>query len=409
MKTARITTTMIPAATRAHIANLLGRTSIAFAILFGVALLIYIGLVSWLHHHISGQAISITQAAGLPADAERIFRGLLSWLLAFAALPAFGRLVLESLNPFRSTDVILGRLALLILLGLSITLLPFGLRRLRGVDHAGLPVRMEASDPARAMWWNPDGDPVLFFSTETGGAVRYWNRPGITPDTGLQAAPVTRDIRARYEEILHRTAEEAEHHRREIETLEAETTAAKLRADELAAKVEADRQERLRIEAETARLRREREAAELRAKQATEKAARETRARETEAAFARQVEQLNQRIAELKRLPQPAPVSKSPAPTNQRPSTTPSLPTRPAPSEWITRTLHPTGYLAARGVPNSRIEIRSDGHGIFHTPDGSPPQQFTGGHSSFHTSAPEFRLVGRERHSFKVSYRWIPQ
>ena len=170
------------------------------AIVFGVALVLYLVAVTWLHHHLSGQAVSISQAAGLPADAERVLQGFLSWLLAIALVPALVALVAESLNPLRASSRLIGRLLLLLGVGLAFSLLPHGLRRARGVDAHGLPVHLESSDPARARWWDAGGQPVLFHSQEPDGTLRFWNRPGVTPDSGLPSLPVTREIRHSWEQ-----------------------------------------------------------------------------------------------------------------------------------------------------------------------------------------------------------------
>lgn len=390
MKT--LSTATIPPASRNRFTTFLGQATLAFGILFAIALVVYIALVAWLHHSVSSQAISITQAAGLPADAECSFRGLLSWLLAFAALPAFLRLVIESVNPFRSTSTILGRLTLLIFLGLALSLLPHGLRIARGVDHAGLPVRMLPSDPAKALWWNPDGDPVLFHSIESDGSLRFWNRPGITPDTGLQARPVTREIRLHYQQALLQSAAAEDRHRKKAEAIQSAIAGFQKENARLSAEIEIARKARLYSEAESARIQREREAAETKAREAQRKA-------ELDAA-AREVAELKKRLETPRLAPPPTAV---PVSSPRRESA------RPAPSGWITRTLSPGGFLTARGVPNSRIEIRSDGRGLFHVSDGTSPQPFSGGQSSFSTSVREFRLVCHERHSFQVTYRWIPQ
>jgi len=365
--------------TRVRLSSIAGGVLKLSAVLFGAGVLSYVILVAWLHHHLSSQAISITQAAGVPVEAERVIKGFLSWLAAFALVPALIRLATESLNPFRSAGGVMGRLGLLLIVAFCAALLPHGFRILRGVDHAGLPVRMELSDPTRAIWWNPDGDPVLFHSNEIDGGIRFWNRPGITPDTGLPSLPITRDVRARWQEMLRKSSAENDRVQRHIAESRAQVT-------ELSTLTDSLRKDSVRLEAEAELLRREREASDRRAAEALEKLELQAVAIQTQ-----------------KPLPAPA-IESSSRQVSPRQPTQP----RPAPSAWITRTLYPSGFLTARGAPNSRIEIRSDGRGLFHAP-GSQPLPFAGGTSSFHTSAPEFRLVGRESGPFLVTYRWIPQ
>ena len=148
--------------TRARFAAIFGgllKISVGLTVVVAV---IYLALVAWLNHEISGQAISIVQAAGAPAEAERVFRGLLWLLVSFVAFNALIRLVLEAINPFVKPATVLPKLAVLIAVSFAGSLLPSTLRTLRGVDANDLPLRMECSDPDKAEWWSPDGKPVLF-------------------------------------------------------------------------------------------------------------------------------------------------------------------------------------------------------------------------------------------------------
>jgi hypothetical protein len=180
------------------------------ALLFGVGLLLYLLVVAWLHHHLSGQAVSISQAAGIPADAERVLQGFLSWLLAIAMVQSLIRLALESLSPRRSSSAVILKLLTFMAIGIVSAILPHGLRTLRGVDAQGLPIHMGQSDPRLANWWDPDGHPVLFYSAEKDATLRFWNRPGTTPDTGLVCLPVTREQRSLWERKISELAAEGE-------------------------------------------------------------------------------------------------------------------------------------------------------------------------------------------------------
>ena len=191
---------MIKPDTRNFISWLMGRMAIGFGICFIVALIIYIGLVVLLYISVSGQGVSITQAAGFPVKAEQAFRGFLPLMLAISLAPLVVRLLVDAINPFRRVGKILGRSALVIGLGLGGIMLPDGLRFIRGVDGEGLPVTLRESNPQNAAWFAPDGTPVLYFSVEDDGTMRFWNRPGVTPDSGLPSRAVDREVRKTWQQ-----------------------------------------------------------------------------------------------------------------------------------------------------------------------------------------------------------------
>ncbi|RYD40811.1 MAG: hypothetical protein EOP85_13640, partial [Verrucomicrobiaceae bacterium] len=196
---------MDPSSLYKRITSLTGRTARIVGVLFLICAVIYVILVAWLQNHLASQAISITQAAGMPAEVEKALKGALTWLLAGATLIALGRLAAESLNPFRSQATTFPKLFMLLGFSLALALLPYGVRKLRGVDAKGLPSYMEPSDPANARWWNPDGEAVLFHSREEDGSLRFWNRPGITPDTGMPSLPISREVRATWQKVRSET------------------------------------------------------------------------------------------------------------------------------------------------------------------------------------------------------------
>ena len=407
----------IAPASGSRTASLVAFSFKALAVAFGALLLIYLILVSWLHSHLAGQAISISQAAGAPMAVEKFLGGFLFWLLAAALLPLAARLLIASFNPFRTSGTVIGGIASLIGIGLAMSLLPTGLRTIRGVDTKGLPIEMERSDPGAARWWNPDGEPVLFFSLEEDGSMGFWNRPGTTPQSGAESKPVTREIRAHWKEELKRetTLLRQQEEEKRLETVRRRDEAAQ-EAKALALKQErsmAKREEELERE-----IRRERTLAEA-ATTAAKAAAELQKAKELE--HRRELEIIR---AENLRQRQASAQSRSAAEKNtggtnlsrHGANVISAIPVtgsdwKPVgrqPSGWITVRLEPWKYIQPWGVTNSRIEIRSNGHGLFQAP-GFARIAFRGGHSTFHTPAKDFRMYCNQDTSFLVTYRWIPQ
>ena len=306
------------------------------AAIFGLSLILYIVLVIWLHHHLAGQAISISQAAGASADAERFLNGLLFWLLAFALVPAFVRLAAESLNPFRSNSTVIARIALLMAIGLCSALLPHGLRSLRGVDAQGLPSVMQPSDPEAAQWFDPDGKATLFWSKEDDGTWRFWSRPGVTPDSGVPSVAVTPAFRKEWEARCKQLKEsEPTQSRLERERMSKEQAERERLATEEAGH-QRQREEQIRREqqavakaernAETTRSQAEkaRIEGELRASREAERAA---------LAKAALAEQEKERIQAAKRQP-----------TERRDSKTATAP-QPREAQWLTHRMYPGKYM----------------------------------------------------------------
>lgn len=377
------------ASSRASVlATLAGATLKLLAAAFTLGLLLYLLAVAWLHHHLAGQAIGIAQAAGLPADAERSLGGLLTWLLAFALVPALLGLVAESLKPGRDKRKVIGQLLLLVAISLAAVLLPHGLRSVRGVDARGLPIHLEPSDPAAARWWNADGDPVLFHSVEGDGRLRFWNRPGVTPDTGLPSHAVTREVRLQWERArAAKIALDAE------QTRQRETEDAAKEASETARHEAAVVENGLRVKA-------------LQESQRASQA-QQARLAEIEAKSQAEIAQLRQQAEKLEEFLRKQQEEKPPRalPVSTREVTASHI--QPTPSAWTKRRMLPGKFLqVSGGVARSTIEIHSSGPGRFHAP-GSPPIRFSAGRHSFYTPEHHFRLVCDSPSAFDISYRWI--
>ncbi len=316
------------------------------AFLFGVGLLLYILVVAWMHYHLSGQAVSISQAAGIPADAERVLKGFLSWLLALALVPALIRLTMESLNPRRSSSTVILKLIAFMTIGFASALLPYGLRSLRGVDARGLPIHMRQSDPSVANWWDPNGNPVLFFSAEKDGSLRFWNRPGTTPDTGLACLPVTREQRSLWERKVSETAAEDQRKKQEAANEAARRDA--IRQEELkalAVKVQQAADEKARAERES----QERaHALELAALHRTQK--------EQDSRSSSERDSLRKELEKSKAEAKTA-AARDRAIKAQTDSTKDSSATRNSPPEWRAKRILPAKYLYVHGFPSRSMEI----------------------------------------------------
>jgi hypothetical protein len=328
-----------------RIASLAGHSLRILAAIFGLGLILYIVLVAWLHHHLASQAISISQAAGAPADAERILKGFLSWLLSFAVVPAIVRLAAESLNPFRSNSTVIARIALIMAIGISAALLPHGLRSLRGVDAQGLPRVMRPSDPVAAQWFDPDGKATLFWSKEHDGTLRFWSRPGVTPDSGVASVAVTPAFRmeweARRKQLEHADQEQSRLERDKMRIEQAEREREKMR-------IEQAERERLAQDAERQR---QREEQIRREQQAVAKAERDAAIIRVQAEMARiegelRVSREAERAAVIKatRAEQERIQAAKRQPAERRDSKTASVP-QPKEAPWLTRRMLPGKYF----------------------------------------------------------------
>lgn len=97
---------------------------------------------------------------------------------------------------------VLGRLFALALLGGVGAAVPGMIRTIRGIDSEGLPLKMETVDPAAVSWFAPDGKERIYWSRERDGSMRFWNRPGWTPDTKVEVFPATKLQRIEWERTV---------------------------------------------------------------------------------------------------------------------------------------------------------------------------------------------------------------
>lgn len=382
-----------------RIATLLGRMTKILAIVCGLVFLLYIGLAVWFHHGLANQTAEIARAAGLPAGVESAFRDVFLFLAALLMFNALARLAISALNPFARTADVLPKVLGIVAISLAFLYLPTGIRALRGVDESGLSSSMESADPERSTWFLPDGTPTLFHSIEEDGTIRFWNRPGITPDTGVTSAPVTHD--ARKDWTRKKNAENA---RRETEfnalVLERQVAARRLEeeARQRDQKVLAARQ----AEAEGLRKIAELEAALKAREDAAKRKEEEIRRQAAPVATSASTAERPRRATDSNGLAdQRHAVAVSKSGTSRSPNTSSSS------VGWHKVTLRPGIFYTSRGTPGSNVEIRSDGQGAYHLPNGSAPVRFQSGTSSFHNPYGEFRILCGQPQVLNISFRWI--
>lgn len=199
--------------------------------IFILSLLVLVGyviLITCLHMHLAGKAVSISQAVGLPADVERGLYGILPWLLVATTVPYLISVTFHALNPIGNKSKSFRQVGMIFLTSIALLLLPHVLRTIRGVDASGLPNQMKKSDPHLSQWFSPDGQATLFYSEEEDGSMHFWTRPGITPDSGLTSKAVTPDIRKKWfnlQKELKQKSEETERLQHESKRIQSEQKA----------------------------------------------------------------------------------------------------------------------------------------------------------------------------------------
>ncbi len=183
------------------------------------------GLLMWIfatRTELYQQLYRIAETANAPPEVYRWLKGPWLWMTAFPATFWFLSLWVRSLLSFRNPLKMLGVLCLTGLISLLLMLIPYFIRLATNRTSGNQPRMMRAANPEHDLWFEPDGRPVLYYSQETDGRTRYWKDRGYTPDTRVKTNPVTRDLRAKYEEekrdrLLRQKRLEAEQNAREAE------------------------------------------------------------------------------------------------------------------------------------------------------------------------------------------------
>lgn len=182
------------------VTSLLARLSVAAVILFLGIVLVRVGAAVFVHHRIANAGSDFARVSGLDSRMSFWLEGPASWTLAFALTSIFLRTIWLFAWPFgKSAHSLRVPLILFGLTGLG-ALVPSTIQKVRGVNADGLPVEMlEITEPGRQKWFAPDGTAMVFFSREADGALRFWNRPGLTPDRRVESQPVNSAIRVEWE------------------------------------------------------------------------------------------------------------------------------------------------------------------------------------------------------------------
>lgn len=159
---------------------------------------LYIYVVNALHSEFALNIKNITTALGFEDDVTSIFTGGLLLLFIVAAMPSIIKTIYDAFNPFSCKEEVVRKIILIALLGSMTVFAPTGIRKLKGVGKDGLPEYVKLLDPSVYDWYDADGIPKLYYSYEENGDIRYWNRIGVTPDTGMKISPVNSEIRKKF-------------------------------------------------------------------------------------------------------------------------------------------------------------------------------------------------------------------
>lgn len=183
-----------------RITSMLARIGRIAVILFLVFMVLRIGAAVYVHHRIANAGSDFARASGLDSRMSFWLEGPASWILTFALTSIFLRAILQFAWPFgKSARSLRVPLILFALTGLG-ALVPSMIQKVREVGPDGLPAAMvESVEPAKQNWFAPDGAAIIFYSREADGSLRFWNRPGLTPDRRVESQPVTGAIRSEWE------------------------------------------------------------------------------------------------------------------------------------------------------------------------------------------------------------------
>lgn len=207
----------------------------------------------------------LAKVTGMDIDIAAWVKSLVATVISFSLAPLllrwFGGLTLPGFDPkvtLRLSIIVIGCSGILVIL-------PPTIRTIRGLDRDGLPELLQTVDPKTSRWFTPDHQALIAVSFERDGSWEFWNRPGTTPQSAVEAIPVTTEIRETWETRQDNARQEKEREVRdaqqkshkELEIREQE----RLRA--VAVKEEVKRQERIQIEARTRFLKEEARAAQI--------------------------------------------------------------------------------------------------------------------------------------------------
>lgn len=246
------------------ISRLLGR-SIKFAILLAAAwLLVRVLTALWLHRYFAASVDDLAKVTGMDKGIASWLHGLAMMIMALSLTPLFLRwgfgLVIPGCDARRTLQLTLVALAISGLLVMA----PPLVRVCRGVDQEGLPDHLLSVDPASSRWFAPDNRALIAVSFERDGSWEFWNRPGTTPQSAVDAIPVSAKIREEWErrQEMQRSNEERKKREAEARARQEAERIEQLRLDQEKEQQEAKRlaeaqreaaarQERIELEART--------------------------------------------------------------------------------------------------------------------------------------------------------------
>jgi hypothetical protein len=236
-------------------------------VIIAVFIAIRVAAALWLKSYLGDSVDDLAKVTGMDAAIAAWLKGIAMTVAALSLAPLLLRWICGLTLPgFDSAKTLrLSGIALAIS-GLAVCSPP-AIRAIRGVDKEGLPAMLQPVDPLTARWFTPDNRPQIAVSFERDGHWQFWNRPGTTPQSAVQAVPVSAEIRAAWETMRdierstkareQRDAEEKarkEAQLREQTRLKEESNRAEERSRELARREEAARKERIEVEARTRQL-----------------------------------------------------------------------------------------------------------------------------------------------------------
>jgi hypothetical protein len=188
-----------------------------------------LGIAYWLHDQFANSAADIAAVSGMDVRLAHWMQTNVAWIAGLGLFSIVWRWMIAVVWPFTPRRKIWKpALLLLVATGLG-TGMPVLIGRIRHVDAAGRPERMEEIvNPCAGDWFTPDGAALLYYSREADGSLRFWNRPGMTPDHALQSVPVTPEVRMEWERQRAARAEQE----KQRETQNAQIEAAQKQAAE---------------------------------------------------------------------------------------------------------------------------------------------------------------------------------
>ena len=161
------------------------------AVVIVVALVIVqIGVAIWLRGYMEAPATELVEATGMNAAIAAWLKGIAITVASISLAPWVLRLCVGLTLPgFSSAKTMRLSMLAIAISGVAVCAPP-AIRACR---------TMQSVDPNTSCWFKPDGKPGIAVSLEKDGSYQFWNRPGITPQSGVPAVWVTLQTRSAWE------------------------------------------------------------------------------------------------------------------------------------------------------------------------------------------------------------------